>query len=116
MEIIEREEKEIRIFEVHGRLDSNTSPDFDKKIFEKIDSGSRHLIVDCENLEYITSAGLRVLNKTAKRLKTDQGAIVLCAMKDYVREVFEISGFDTFLPIVPSLVEAVEKQKADMEI
>lgn len=111
MEIIEREEKNIRIFEIHGRLDSNTSPDFDKKIFEQIDAGSRRLIVDCENLEYITSAGLRVLNKTAKRLKTDQGTIVLCAMKDYVREVFEISGFDTFLPIVLSLGDAVKKHE-----
>jgi anti-sigma B factor antagonist len=114
MEIIEKNEQNISIFEIHGRLDSNTSPEFDKKIFDSIDLGSRHLIVDCENLEYITSAGLRVLNKTAKRLKGDQGAIVLCSMKDYVREVFEISGFDTFLPIVTNLDDAVQKQLSDM--
>jgi anti-sigma B factor antagonist len=55
------------------------------------------------------------LNKTAKRLKTDHGAIVLCAMKDYVREVFEISGFDTFLPIVSSLGDAVQKHETAAE-
>jgi anti-sigma B factor antagonist len=92
-----------------GRLDSNTSPDFEKKVFDAIDGGAVRLIVDCEKLDYITSAGLRVLNKTAKRLKTEKGSIVLCSMEDYVREVFEIAGFDTFLPIVAGLPEAIAK-------
>jgi anti-sigma B factor antagonist len=47
------------------------------------------------------------LNKSAKRLKRDKGKVVLCAMEDYVREVFEIAGFDTFLPIVATMDDAV---------
>ena len=106
MEITQESQKDICVFKLNGRLDSNTSPDFDRLIFDSIEKGAKHVIVDCEKLDYITSAGLRVLNKTAKRLTRDNGHIVLCSMVDYVREVFEIAGFDTFLPIVGSLDEA----------
>jgi anti-sigma B factor antagonist len=92
-----------------GRLDSHTSVEFDEKMFASIDTGTRRVIVDCGKLDYITSAGLRVLNKTAKRLKKEKGAIVLCALEEYVREVFEIAGFDTFLPIVNDLDEALSR-------
>lgn len=109
MEITEEKQDEIHVFKLNGRLDSNTSPDFEESIFNAIDDGTRRIVVDCEQLEYITSAGLRVLNKTAKRLKTDDGKIVLCSMEDYVREVFEIAGFDSFLPIVSGMDDAVER-------
>ena len=112
MEIIEKRENGTAIFSLNGRLDSNTSPEFDEKITQSIENGTRFIIVDCQNLDYITSAGLRILNKTAKKLKQLDGKIVLCSMEDYVREVFEISGFDTFLPIVPDLPAALEKVKS----
>ena len=51
------------------------------------------MAVDFAELEYLSSAGLRVLLKATKRLKQASGKIVLCDMADYVREVFEISGF-----------------------
>jgi anti-sigma B factor antagonist len=107
MEILEEKQEGHHTFKLNGRLDSNTSPDFETKIFEAIESGSTNLIIDCIQLDYITSAGLRVLNKTAKKLKNDDGKIVLCAMEDYVREVFEIAGFDTFLPIVETFEDAL---------
>ncbi len=109
MEIIEKQAGEISIFALNGRLDSNTSPEFDNKIFESIENGTKNMIIDCEKLDYITSAGLRVLNKTSKKLKTANGAIVLCAMEDYVREVFEIAGFDSFLPITANLDDALKR-------
>lgn len=109
MDIVEDKVEGRHVFRLIGRLDSNTSPDFEKKVFQAIDSGAVRLVVDCEKLDYITSAGLRVLNKTAKRLKTERGTVVLCAMEDYVREVFEIAGFDTFLPIVATFQDAVAK-------
>ena len=112
MEIIEEKQGDRYIFKLNGRLDSNTSPDFEKKIFDAIESGNIHLIIDCGQMDYITSAGLRVLNKTAKRLKREDGKIVLCAMEDYVREVFEIAGFDSFLPIVATMEDALKQLDA----
>ena len=109
MEIIETKQNGFLIFKLKGRLDSKTSPDFEKRIFEAIESGSNSIIVDFEDLDYISSAGLRVVLKATKNLKRSEGRFVLCSMKDYVKEVFEISGFDTFLPIVPTLDEALNQ-------
>lgn len=99
----------VSVFSLKGRLDSNTSPELEEVIASQIENGSSSLIINFENLDYISSAGLRVILKTTKDLKRREGKIMLCAMQDYVKEVFEIAGFDTFLPIVPTMDEAIAK-------
>ncbi|THB77348.1 MAG: anti-sigma factor antagonist [Desulfobacteraceae bacterium] len=101
MEIKENMDGNIHVFELSGRLDSRTSPEFDEKLFKAMEQGASHFIIDFQSLEYISSAGLRVLNKAHKKLKHSDGKIMMCNMVDYIKEVFEIAGFDTFLPIVP---------------
>ena len=108
MEIIEKTENDIYIFKVNGRLDSNTSHELEEKIFGAIKNESYKMIVDFEGLDYISSAGLRVILKASKALKRSEGSIVLCSMQDYVKEVFEIAGFDVFLPIVSKINDALE--------
>ena len=98
MEIIEKKQNEISIFKLAGRLDSNTSPEFETKLFDAIEKGSKNVIVDFEDLDYISSAGLRVILKATKTLKGSEGTFMLCSMKDYVKEVFEISGFEFINP------------------
>ena len=93
MQIIEEKQKDVHIFKLSGRLDSNTSPAFEEKIVQAIDTGALAVVVDFAELEYLSSAGLRVLLKATKSLKQTSGKMVLCSMADYVREVFEISGF-----------------------
>jgi anti-sigma B factor antagonist len=109
MEIIESKQNEINIFKLQGRLDSNTSPELEKKLAGAMESGARNMVLDFENLDYISSAGLRIILKTTKDLKRSDGALILCAMQDYVKEVFEIAGFDSFLPIVPTVDDALSK-------
>ena len=109
MEVIEKRQDGISVVRLLGRLDSNTSPDFEQKLFEVIEDGEKSVIVDFEELDYISSAGLRVLLKAAKELKRSQGKIVLCSMKDYIKEVFEIAGFVALFPIVPSMGDAIEQ-------
>ncbi len=109
MEIQEKKLNGTSIIRVDGRLDSKTSPEFEEKISETIKNGTRNMILDFESLSYVSSAGLRIILKTAKELKRMEGKLVLCALQDYVREVFEISGFDSFLPIVPTVDDAMEK-------
>ena len=108
MEIIEETKNGIKIFKLNGRLDSNTSQGFEKRLFEAISDGSKHMVIDFNDLDYISSAGLRVILKTTKALKRDDGRIMLCSMQDYVKEVFEIAGFDSFLPIVATLDDALQ--------
>ena len=109
MEIIEMKENDVNIFKLHGRLDSNTSPTLEKKLADAIQNGAKSMVIDFENLDYISSAGLRIILKTTKDLKRSQGNIVLCSMQDYVKEVFEIAGFDTFLSITPNMEQALAK-------
>ncbi len=107
IENIETRRNHITIFRLAGRLDSNTSRDFENKISAGIQSGSRSMIIDFETLDYVSSAGVRVILKAAKELKHSGGKILLCSMESYIREVFEIAGFDSFIPIFPTLDEAV---------
>jgi len=109
MEVIEKKQNDISIFEVSGRLDSNTSPVFEKQMFDAIEKGSKNVIVDFEGLDYISSAGLRVILKATKTLKGSDGIFVLCSLKDYVKEVFEISGFDSYVPIASTMDEALSR-------
>ena len=108
MDITETKHDQYSIFKLNGRLDSNTAMGFEQKLFECIENGTQRLILDFQDLDYISSAGLRVILKATKNLKSSEGKLVLCAMQDYVKEVFEISGFDSFLPIEASLDDAVK--------
>jgi anti-sigma B factor antagonist len=108
MEIIEEKQGGINIFKLNGRLDSNTSQGFEKKLFQAISDGSKTMVVDFKDLDYISSAGLRVILKATKAIKREDGRIMLCSMQDYVKEVFEIAGFDSFLPIVATMDEALD--------
>ena len=109
MDIIEKTINEIIIFKLNGNLNSNTSPELEDKIFEAIKNESKNMILDFEDLDYISSAGLRVIMKATKNLKQSEGMIVLCSMQDYVKEVFEIAGFDAYLPIVPTMDDALNQ-------
>ena len=108
MEIIEEIKNNVSIFKLNGRLDSNTSQGFEKKIFQAISDGSKNMIVDFKDLDYISSAGLRVILKATKAIKREDGRIMLCSMQDYVKEVFEIAGFDSFLSIVGTMDDALK--------
>jgi anti-sigma B factor antagonist len=108
MEIKLEKQDAVSIFKLNGRLDSNTSQGFEEKIFGAITDGSKQMVIDFKDIDYISSAGLRVILKATKALNREEGKIMLCSMQDYVKEVFEIAGFDAFLPIVGNMDEALK--------
>jgi anti-sigma B factor antagonist len=108
MEIAERTEADITILSVTGRLDAATSATFSEKIAGLIDSGRRDFIVDLGGLDYISSSGLRVFLVALKRLNGVKGRLVLAALKDHIREVFDLAGFSPCFPMHPSTAEAVK--------
>lgn len=79
-----------------GRVDSGSSPELERVLLAHLASGERRLVVDLAGVEYISSAGLRVLLMAAKKLQNGSGQLVLCALPESVRMVFELAGF---LPI-----------------
>lgn len=83
---------------VEGRIDTITSQDLDKEISEELGNFDS-LILDFTDLEYISSAGLRVLIATQKKLKADDIPFVIKNVNDTVNEIFKMSGFDKILKI-----------------
>lgn len=82
---------------VIGRLDTVTAPDLEKEITEGLD-GVTDLALDFTDLEYISSAGLRVLLLGLKTMK-GKGSFVVKNVNDIVNEVFEVTGFSEMLTI-----------------
>lgn len=98
----------VKVLAFEGRLDTQTSPDAQQQLTRLIEEGGTKILVNLEKLDYISSAGLRILLIVAKQLKTADGALRVCGLNDVVKEVFDISGFDMILPISASESEALE--------
>lgn len=107
MEIALETQDGVQVLKLIGRLDSNTSPQLEKDLLGRIDGGPAKLVVDFTQLDYISSAGLRVLLMGAKKSKQTNGRLALCCLKEHIREVFEISGFFGILTICASRDEAI---------
>ncbi|MBR0217917.1 MAG: STAS domain-containing protein [Clostridia bacterium] len=82
---------------VEGRLDTMTSPELDNELKTCLD-GVEKLILNCEKLDYISSAGLRVL-LNAYKVMNSKGGMRLIRVNEIVREVFEVTGFADVLMI-----------------
>lgn len=80
-----------------GRLDTTTAPDFEKAVCDNI-AGISELILDLKDLQYTSSAGLRVFLKAQKMMNT-QGSMKVLHVTDDIMEVFEITGFSELLTI-----------------
>ncbi len=107
MEISTSESGDVRILSFQGNLDTNTAPDAESEINGLIDGGAQKLLVNFEKLDYISSAGLRILLATAKKLKASSGDLKICCLNQTVQEVFDISGFSTILSVASSEEEAL---------
>jgi anti-anti-sigma factor len=111
MEISKKKEGEILIVSVNGRLDAISSPDFDKEISQLMDAGELTLVFDMNELQYISSAGLRSFLMIAKKIRATSGKIALAALQDIVKQVFDVSGFNQILPIFDSVDKALSNLK-----
>jgi stage II sporulation protein AA (anti-sigma F factor antagonist) len=107
MEIAKRKEKDVLVVSLKGRLDAVTSPVLEKDLMESMAGGERIMVVDLGDLDYISSAGLRTILASTKRLKEKQGRLLLASLKSVVKEVFEISGFSSIIPIYDSVDSAL---------
>jgi anti-anti-sigma factor len=109
MEIQTKKEASAIVVTITGRLDAVTAPEYEKKLNELIAAEETCFVVDFEQLNYISSAGLRALLATAKRLKVLGGHIRFANVKGTVKEVFDISGFGTIFQMDDSVAAALAK-------
>ena len=83
---------------LEGRLDTTTAPDLDKEL-KALPEDVKDLTLDFKDLEYISSAGLRVLLATQKMMTEREGTMKVCNVNEMVNEIFEVTGFTDILMI-----------------
>ncbi len=99
------------VVSLSGRIDSTAAVEFEEKLIELIDAGNHSMIIDFLRVQFISSAGLRVLLLAAKKVKPYGGKILLCDMSKDVREVFDISGFSSIFDIHENVSTAISSLK-----
>ena len=97
---------------ISGRLDANSSAEAESQLIEGIAKGKGVVLLDLSALEYVSSAGLRVMLVAAKRVQQRGGKMALFGMSGNVREVFDISGFTAVFKIFDDEVAATSLLKA----
>ena len=107
MEIATRTRNDVTVVTVAGSLDSNSSPKAQQALDAILANGARKVVIDLSGVDYISSAGLRVMLAMAKRL-SGGGALRPFGLNETVREVFDISGFSTILAVFVTEAEALE--------
>lgn len=95
------------ILTLGGKLDAVTAPAFEQQVNSLLDTAPCSLIIDFAELDYISSAGLRALLATAKRIMIKGGQLCCANVTGTVKEVFDISGFNTILQIRDSVDDAM---------
>lgn len=105
MDIQTRQEGKITVVSASGRIDAMTAPAFETSLTELIGGGK--LVLDLGGVEYISSAGLRVILASAKAFKSNDGMLILANPRGPVKEVFDISGFGSVFTIYDSVDAAL---------
>ncbi len=108
MDLVAKDVNDIAILEIQGRLDSTSSKVLEDKVTELLAQNRKKMLMDFNGVDYINSTGLRVLLLTLQQLKKREGRLVLCSIKDYMKEVFDISGYTEIFPIFPSQDEGIQ--------
>ena len=108
MQISIKTSNNVQVLTFEGKLDTQTSPDAQKRFDDVIGQGKSRIVVNFEQLDYVSSAGLRVLLAAAKQLRNAGGELRICSVNNVVKEVFDISGFGRILKVYSSEAEALE--------
>ena len=108
MEIIRKQEKDISTISIIGRLDAVTAVEAEQELNQAIKDGTTKLLLNLEELEYVSSAGLRILLLITKNLQQKGGKVVLANLSANVKEIFDISGFTSIFTITDSVEDGIE--------
>lgn len=106
MDVAETRQGETLVLGLNGRMDSNTAPVFEKHILGRIEGGDTDLVVDFADVDFVSSAGLRVMLMAAKRIKAAKGRMIVCGLNEGITKVFEVSGFMAIFTVHPTREDA----------
>ena len=96
------------VLRVAGRLDAITSPEFEKMCLQHIDSETRRVVLDFEGVDYLSSAGLRAILLTGKKVQAGGGVLGFSSVRGIVKNTLEMAGFCKLFPVYESTEAALE--------
>ena len=106
MFITEMKKEGIKILELNGRIDA-TADNFESELKE-MTGNELKILVDCGNLNYINSAGLRIFLSTMKDVTKKQGKLIITNLQENIKEIFRISGFLQLFEVYDTRDEALK--------
>ena len=99
MKIETRKVYDVLVVDMSGRLDSHSSGDAGDRMVEIAQGDHKRVLLNLEKLDYVTSAGLRVILRGAKLLEGKRGELKICNAREGVRNVLETSGFHSLIKV-----------------
>ncbi len=108
MDLTESKKGNYLVVKVAGRLDTSNFGELEKRLLENIEKGEKEIVIDCSELNYISSSGLRVFLMVLKKVSATGGHLHLCCLQDTISEIFEIAGFNSIFKIFVTLEEATK--------
>jgi len=109
MNIETRLQDGVTVIGIEGRLDGHHAAEAESAFLALAAEGRNKFVLDFERMQYISSAGLRVVLVAAKKVRSMQGQLICASMSDQVRDVFEMSGFLSILETAASADEALSR-------
>jgi|688.fasta_scaffold13350_13 anti-anti-sigma factor len=109
IELKEEKKGDVCILRIKGRLDAISSPVAEKKVFDSINRGQYKLLLNFSGVSYLSSAGMRMLLSSTKKLKTLNGKLLVSDIVPNVMDVLKMSGFDHVLEIAKTEEEALRR-------
>ena len=108
-EVKEELKGDVLIVRMRGRLDAISSPQTEKRICDSVENGQSKVLLDMGGVTYLSSAGMRMLLSTMRKLRTFSGRLVVCSTTPNVLDVLKISGFDHVLELFKTEEEALKQ-------
>jgi len=112
VEISEQRNGDVIVLGPVGRIDNDTSPDFQAKLLGSVGLDGARVLVDLNGVDYISSAGLRALMMASKQSKASAGRLAVTSLGPVVKEIFEISRFSLVVQVFDTPGEALEALRA----
>ena len=95
------------LLKITGRMDAENSHEFEQACQVWITKGAKHLIADLDELQYVSSMGLRCFLSVAQKLQADSGSLILCGLHGLPRQVFEMTRLIGLFPVFATAQEAL---------
>ena len=108
MDIVKTQHESCCVIEVIGDIDTTSSPSLQKELNNELEQGTQLFIIDMSATRYVSSMGLRVFLSHLKKVKANNGSLVLSGCNQLITDVFRMSGFLNYFKLTTNKSEALE--------